>query len=493
MKKEFLLILLLFFFFSKKNIIYAKSIFYDQFTGQKIQVKITEEISTDAQVDHIIYFKEKGKFYKRIYKYLTPEMFGAKGDGKTDDYYAIQMMLDKGETGCTFYFNGQKTYYNAFANKGSWIEPLKRNIWQRHKGAKFLFNGAKIRRRMPEWNDKNAKGNYNEGLFYTDDHTSLLYLTGDNYVIDRADFNSNVPLGDLLDVNEKKTGIKDYAVGSCMEMGLWMESCSNVMITNSQFTNSVFPIYVTNGRNITFNHLTLKYAAQANKRINKDDPAIGGGIKLMNCNNIILNNVYGYRNLNDTVEIETLNTNITVTGKSDYDYDNSLVIISSQNIKIDWIANHVMHGTGLLIIGSTPNHDLETKNITGNITVDTTTWCGVLIWLHNIATHPISDINLNIKTSNTGYTGLFVNNESDKFQIKRLNITHTSINDGKGSGVSRMIHNSVEGYIKGSTIGAVTGIKVTGKSSKTPIATQLKFQNVKLQYDIAKSASLKIL
>lgn len=42
----------------------------------------------------------------------------------------------------------------------------------------------------------------------------------------------------------------------------------------------------------------------------------------MNSSNVILDNIYGYRNLNDTIEIETLNRNITVSGKSDYDYDN---------------------------------------------------------------------------------------------------------------------------------------------------------------------------
>lgn len=490
-KKNIIISIILLIIFYNNLSAKSKFTFFDKFSGEKINVQIVEKKVCKDIVDDIIYFKKGKNIYKRIYTQLTPEMFGAKGDGITDDYEAIQNMLNKGEENCTFYFNGKKTYYNAFANKGLWIDPLKRNIWIRNKGAKFLFNGAKLRRRLPEWNDKNVKSNYNEGKYYTDDHTALLYLTGNNYIIDRADFNSNVPLGDLLDVNQMKIGTKDYAVGTCMEMGLWLDNCSNVTVTNSQFTNSVFPIYVTNGNNIKFDNLTLKFAAQANRRININDPAIGGGIKLMNCNNVVLNNVYGYRNLNNTVEIEPLNSNIIVKGKSDYDYDNSIVILSSRDINIDWEANYVQHGTGLLIKACHPN-DVETKNIKGKIKVNTTSWCGVLIWLDKTATHNISNIDLNVSTTKTGYAGLYLNNENDKFKITGININHQSYNDGTGSGVARLINNSVEGKISGDTFGAGIGVKVIGKSSKTPISSKIKFhQNVLKKYDISPNAAMK--
>ncbi|WP_312761396.1 hypothetical protein [Epilithonimonas sp.] len=487
--KYFILIALCFFLKSQA----AKTAFFEDIYSKKLVLcKKTKEISSDKFVDNIIYYKKNNFYYKRIYKHLTPEMFGAKGDGVSDDYKAIQEMLDKGEEGCIFYFDGKKTYYNAFANKGLWIEPLKRNIWQRHKSATFLFNGAKLRRRLPEWNDKNLKGNYNEGQYYTDDHTALLYLTGNNYVIDNADFNSGLQLGNLLDTSEKPTGVTDYAVGTCMEMGLWLDHCKDVTITNSQFTNSVFPVYVTYSSNLKFLNLTLKYAAQANRRINPNDPAIGGGIKLMNSNNIILENVYGYRNLNDTIEIETLNKNITVTGKSDYDYDNSMVIISSQDIKIDWEANNVIHGTGLLIIGA--NNQLATQNITGKIKVNNTAWCGVLIWLYKDTNSNIQNINLDINTSKTHYTGLYINNESNNYLIKDININHKSFNDGTGTGIARMINNSVEGSLKGTTSKTNTAVQVSGKSSKKPISAKIDVtKDVKLKYNIDKSATLKIL
>lgn len=502
MKPKYTLFFLLIFIFfgnvfgksnSPKTEITKDKIFYDKFSNLPVRTKITNEINTPKKVDGIIYFSSENKYYKRVYKYLTPEMFGAKGDGKTDDYYAIQEMLDKGEVGCTFYFNGKKTYYNAFANKGLWIEPMKRNIWQRNKAATFLFNGAKLRRRMPEWNDKNRKTDYNDGAFYTDDHTALLYLTGSNFVIDRADFHSNVPLGILLDEDENPTHIKDYAVGTCMEMGLWLENCKNVKVKNSTFSNSVFPVYVNRCENLNFENINLKYAAQANRRINNKDPALGGGIKLIQSKNVNITNVTGYRNLNDTVEIETLNSNVNVSGRSEYDYANSLVIMSSQYVKLNWTAKNVQHGTGLIIIGSEPN-DLATKNISGKISVDTTSWCGVLIWLYNNTTNNLSDINLDITTTKTGYAGLFVNNESDNYVITGLNLKHKSTNDGTGSGVARMFNNAVEGVCSGSTSGANTGVKVTGKSSQNPISAKLDFQdNVKVKYDIAETATLKIL
>ena len=477
--KYFILIALCFFLKSQA----AKTAFFEDIYSKKLVLcKKTKEISSDKSVDNIIYYKKNNFYYKRIYKHLTPEMFGAKGDGVSDDYKAIQEMLDKGEEGCIFYFDGKKTYYNAFANKGLWIEPLKRNIWQRHKSATFLFNGSKLRRRLPEWNDKNEKGNYNEGKFYTDDHTALLYLTGKNYVIENADFNSGVQLGNLLDTDEKPTNIFDYAVGTCMEMGLWLDHCDNVTVNNSQFSNSVFPIYVTYGNNLKFSNITLKYAAQANRRINPNDPAIGGGIKLMNCSYVSLDKIYGFRNLNDTVEIETENNQISVNGKSDYDYDNSLVIIASQNIKINWEANNIMHGTGLLIIGDN-NKNMETKNISGNVKIEKTSWCGVLIWLREDAVYDINNINLNIKSSKTHYTGLYLNNESKIKAIKNIKINHNSSFDGIGTGFSRIINNDIQGDIKGTTNNSNAGLLVKGIKKRNLLKTDIKIDNnVKIKY-----------
>lgn len=474
----------------KKPLLGREIVFKDRFTQLPIEVAITNEISSDAELDSIIYFKHKNYYYKRVYKNLTPEMFGAKGDGVSDDYKAIQMMLDKGELGCTFYFDGNKTYYNAFANDKKWREPLKRNVWQRHRSAKFLFNGAKLRRRLPEWNDKNLKGNHNEGQFYTDDHTALLYLSGDNYIIDGANFNSNVMLGNLLDGDEKPTGNWDYAVGTCMEMGLWLEKCKNVTITNSTFSNSVFPIYIRYSEKIKMKDIRLSYAAQASKRIHSKDQALGGGVKLQNCKDVEMSGIFGFRNLNDTVEIESYNSNIKVEGKSELDYSNSLVIIYSDNVEItNWTAKNVTSGSGVLIRGGDPLK--QTKNISGNITVDSTSWAGVLVWLLKDAKNSIDNVKLNIKTSNTGYTGLFLNNESQSQLIKGLNLNHNSTRDGIATGNARIFNNSLEGICTGNTYDAIVGVKAKGNNSKKSMRVNLNVgKGFRSKYDIDGSTQL---
>lgn len=486
--KYFILIALCFFLKSQA----AKTAFFEDIYSKKLVLcRKTKEISSDKFVDNIIYYKKNNFYYKRIYKHLTPEMFGAKGDGVSDDYKAIQEMLDKGEEGCIFYFDGKKTYYNAFANKGLWIEPLKRNIWQRRNGAKFLFNGAKFRRRLAEWNDQNTKSDYNTGRYYTDDHTALLYLTGNNYTIDKADFNSNVPITNLLDEDGKITNIRDYAVGSCLEMGLWLENCNNITITNSTFSNSVFPIFVENSTNLTLENVNLRYAAQAGKRIHSKDQALGGGIKLIKSKNVNLINVNGYRNLNDTVEIETLNSQITVNGKSENDYANSLVIISSEDIKLDWEAKNIINGSGVLIKSSDPN-EIGTKNISGKIKIDNASWCGVLIWLDKSSSNNLDNISLQIDTNNTGYTGLFVNNESEQKIISKVKIDHTSGNDGMYSGFTRLFNNTIEGNVNGTNKDSSRiAAKATGTTKLNTNSPLLNFsftskENQKLRYEIEK-------
>lgn len=488
--KYFILIALCFFLKSQA----AKTAFFEDIYSKKLVLcKKTKEISSDKFVDNIIYYKKNNFYYKRIYKHLTPEMFGAKGDGVSDDYKAIQEMLDKGEEGCIFYFDGKKTYYNAFANKGLWIEPLKRNIWQRHKSATFLFNGAKLRRRLPEWNDNNKKNEYNEGTFYTDQYSALLYLTGSNYIIEEADFNSNIPLGTLLDGDENPTKTTDYAVGTCMDIGLWLEDCKNVKVKKSTFSNAVFPVFVKRCDNLNFENITLKYAAQANRVIHSKDMALGAGIKLIQTKNVNINNVTGYKNLNATVEVETLNSNITVKGKSEYDYSNSLVIISSENVKIDWSAKNIVHGTGVLIRSSAPN-EIGTKNITGKTRIENTSWCGVLILLDKTSTNDLINIKLDIDTKNTGLTGLLINNENDAKKISRLKITHHSNNDGIATGASRILNNTIEGVLTGFNNNSEKyAAKVTGiNKSEKPIYVNIRSKdNTTSKYDISKGAKIR--
>lgn len=73
-------------------------------------------------------------------------------------------------------------------------------------------------------------------------------------------------------------------------------------------------------------------------------------------------------------------------------------------------------------------------------------------------------------------------------------MNHQSFDDGTGTGTARMINNSVEGFLKGTTSKTNTALKVSGKSSKNPISIKIDItKDVKLKYKIESSALLKIL
>lgn len=485
-------ILLLIFAQSCKSSDNPNSAFKDKFTGEKIETRLLSASESHVVPDGILYFQKDGKIYERVYSRLTPEMFGAKGDGKTDDYAAIQKMLDSGKSGCTFWFTKGKTYYNAFANNGKWQVPEKRNIWTRTLPATFLFNGAKLRRRIPQWNDNNTKSNFNTGQFYTDEQSSILYLKGENFVIDGADFSSNIPLGNMRNDDSQLTGNTDYAVSTGMTLGLWLDHCKNVKITNSTFSNTVFPVYITSSSDITLDKVNLKYAAQAYKRISKGDPATGAGMKMIKSQNITATNIYGYRNANATVEVESLNRNVTVQGMSEYDYDTSMTIISSENVKIDWVARNVVHGSGLLIVGTSPN-EIPTRNISGKIDVHGTVWCGVLIWLKDASTNDISNVDLVVNTSDNGHAGVYLNNESKTGKkITGLNINHKSVKDGWGDGFALKVNNAVQGNVQSDVSGVGTAVRVQGKNTKNNLQVKLKSdRTVKKQYEVDANATVR--
>lgn len=403
-------------------------------------------------------------------KTYTPEMFGAKGDGYTDDYEAIQKMLDTGEEGCTFLFTKGKTYYNAFKNNGYYTKADKRREWRRTKGATFLFNGSKLRRRTPQWNDRNKKGNENEGAFYTDEQSALLYLSGDGFTVDGADFSSGLPLGVMLDDREQPTKFSGYAVGGGMTKGLWLDRCTNVTIRNSKFTHTVFPVYVTNCRNILMQNITLQYAAQAQKRINPGDPATGAGIKFIDCENIKATGISGYRNANATVEIESHNRNVEVQGSSREDYDSSLTIMASENVKVDWKAEDVQHGPGVIII-NTYSPTRKTQNISGNIAVHRTPWCGLIIKQTDAAQDELRNVNINLTTSENGHAALLIENASSRdLKIADLTVDVRSSNDGWGDGSVVRAAGKITGRVTGYATGAAP---IFPKNARIPLGLAL--------------------
>ncbi|MCS4304322.1 glycosyl hydrolase family 28-related protein [Chryseobacterium sp. BIGb0232] len=90
---------------------------------------------SDTLCDHVVYIKLDNKYYKRVLNdYLTVKMFGAIGDGLTDDSGAIQKAVDFCET------TSQKT---LFFPPGDYL--LNTPIQSSRGGVKFLGSGALLR------------------------------------------------------------------------------------------------------------------------------------------------------------------------------------------------------------------------------------------------------------------------------------------------------------------------------------------------------------
>lgn len=438
------------------QVVYLKGYYEESTTGGGDFVGYLGTMEDDGGVNA----SGSGFYWERIFEGgISPEMFGAIGDGITDDFLAIQNMLDYGPLGCTFNFSSDKIYYNAFANDGLWKDLKKRNMWQRNKGATFNFNNCKIRRRLAKWNDLNAKNNTNSGQYYTDDGTALLYLSGEGYVIRDADFDGGTPLGNILNYSGNPTDNADYAVGTCMDHGLYLDAVKDISIIDSKFSKVCFPIYCNACNNITGINLTVQYAAQASSRVTSTDIALGGGIKLISCNNVQLSNIKGLRNVNTTVEIEPYNKNVYVQGQSDFDYSNSLVILYSSYIQFDWIGRNIVNGNGITIRGGASSNLLHT--IQGKAIIDTCSWIGCQIYVSATALSGISAIKIDLITRNTGKYGLNITNTGSNYGID-VDINHNHYSDTIASETANYISGTVFGNLSGSVHNSPIGIRVTG-------------------------------
>ena len=87
----------------------------DQYTGEEITLS---KVTGTPTIDGIIYFQLGSEYFKRNYTKITPEMFGAFGDGLTDDILPIQSMLDTfGSTAIGYTYQNNSEIFEFKNNK----------------------------------------------------------------------------------------------------------------------------------------------------------------------------------------------------------------------------------------------------------------------------------------------------------------------------------------------------------------------------------------
>lgn len=400
--------------------------------------------------------------------YLTPEMFGAVGDGITDDQAAIQSMLNAGAVGCVFEFDGSKTYNNAFNASGGYVnhydaDPLSKQ-WIRRGGCTFKFNGCKIKRKKPF-------GNINSGTStYTDYDSSLILVwEAENVFIHGGTLDSGGELGVFvnLDSSPIESTRGKYCVADVQVHGLRLHKCKNVFLDNVHSHKAYFNIFIDQCENV-YGTVQGNYAVQSPiKSSAPNDMNLGGSLKVWFSENIDLK-MYGKYNANATAEIEKFNTNVRIVGSCDNDFSNGIVIVSTKHCHVDWTSRNVLSGSGAQIIAGGISDDDYCSHISGNITVQNTSWAGLLINVPDGTTTDWFGLNLNVVTSGCAYSGLIVENNSTK-AILGSKIHHDSTDNGVRG--SRTFKGNLPIYVSGSSFNNNFGLWMLGANTKTMCPT----------------------
>lgn len=400
--------------------------------------------------------------------YLTPEMFGAVGDGITDDQVAIQSMLNAGAVGCVFEFDGSKTYYNAFDASGAYVnhydaDPLSKQ-WIRRGGCTFKFNGCNIKRKKPF-------GDINGGTStYTDNDSSLILIwEAENVFIHGGTLDSGGELGVFVNLASEpiESTRGKYCVADVQVHGLRLHKCKNVFLDNVHSHKAYFNIFIDQCENV-YGVIQGNYAVQSPiKSSAPNDMNLGGSLKVWFSENIDLK-MYGKYNANATAEIEKFNTNVRIVGSCDNDFSNGIVIMSTKHCYVDWTSRNVLNGTGAQIIAGGSGADDYCSHISGNITVQNTSWAGLLITVNAGTTTDWFGLNLNVVTSGCAYCGLIVENNSTK-AILGSKIHHDSTDSGVRG--SRTFKGNLPIYVSGSSFNNNFGLWMLGTNTKTMCPT----------------------
>ncbi len=436
-------------------------------------------------------FYDSGYSVQAALYYLTPEMFGAVGDGVTDDYQAIQTMLNVGAAGCTFEFDGSKTYYNAFVIDSPAVFVDHKNgasnskQWTRSLGATFKFNGARLTRRAPtgDIEDIPYKTKYSDN-----DSTSLLIKDATKIIICDPYIDCGANIRGLINLSSAPiTGTLDYYRANVGVFGLRLWRCSDIELRNVHAEKGYFNVFLDSCSDV---HGTIisKYAVQCPIRsYSPNDLNFGGAVKVWFCKDVDLN-IRGAYNANATAEVEKGNYNVRITGSSKNDWSNSVVIQDTQEVTIDWFAEDVKSGTGVYIKRTGEEATPNLNNIKGRIHAKNCYWRGVMIENADGTVGDLYGVQLDIVTENCGDGGLYIRNNSASSLIDGIKIDHYSKNDN-GTNKARCFIGRMKGVVTGGQTGTNYGALVQGvNTASTCITLSIDASNCTVPYDVASTA-----
>ncbi|MCR0997096.1 hypothetical protein [Serratia rubidaea] len=376
--------------------------------------------------------------------FYTAEQFGAVGDGTTDDYAAIQSMLDHVPAGATIILDGTKTYYNAFTTAGI------NGSWKITKPVTLYGNGALLTRKKTQTS--------------ADNQSAIFMLNRvDGVKIFDVVINGGNPIGLPVNSTGAIVSAKKTSLCQAIDYGIYIISSSNVIITG-KIEQCAFPVWVKSSNAVRFSG-SVNYAGQVVPNITASDLAYGAGIKLSDSYNFDIN-VDGKGNANATVEVEPASFNGNIVCRSWENISSGMTITDSRNITFKSYAFN--SNTGLQII-QTASNDAErhTRSIVGDAVNEGGSW-GTLISQRAGATQKLTGVTLRVQSYQCKTYGLYLFNRSS-IEMRNISIDYSGV-DTAGetyltSGNDVIITGDVRVDLKMKTTGCYNGLVINGQQS----------------------------